>query len=589
MIIICFRIFCICLFCSVSGLSYNELFAQSKPSSVVVPEEKRSGDNDEFQPATDESLLFPARQVENNVAVEFFFKPLPVDADGFEKELSKVSSLFSGKNTQNLNSDDGFDFKSRLQKQGYTINDMSAVHPNQEIALFFKITDATMNWPIQGQGFVPDSPIRLVENRGRLENSISHIFKRAKAYGGHFPVDEYTYLFVLNSIDNSISVIDTSSLYSGTPIEIIQLSNNGKCKAVDIDMGWLGRFVYVTMDCDEVAVIDCLRLKITRMIKVGKNPHHVIVQPDGKFAWVCNDGDGTVTVIDTETHVVMNTITVGKGHHEVAFTKDSHFGCVTNSDDNSVTIIDVYTLDVTGTVDVGKQPHGLGFSEMSGFMYVANEGDGTVSVVDILSKSVVKTIVTGKEVRTVKFGPDPRYGYALNKGDDTCSRIDVTRDIVKETIKTGVRPENATFSPDWIFIRNTGEASVTAQSLTNRLMRRNITIGKIKPEDIDLPLGHLSLAPQGDGHSVLVPGPGDRAVYRYAPGEAMAGGTVPSEIYNTQANGPSKLVVYYRGLKEVANGVYMRIVRFSSPGRYEIGFYIDNPELTACFEVNVTH
>ena len=115
MIIICFRIFCICLFCSVSGLSYNELFAQSKPSSVVVPEEKRSGDNDEFQPATDESLLFPARQVENNVAVEFFFKPLPVDADGFEKELSKVSSLFSGKNTQNLNSDDGFDFKSRLK------------------------------------------------------------------------------------------------------------------------------------------------------------------------------------------------------------------------------------------------------------------------------------------------------------------------------------------------------------------------------------------------------------------------------------------------------------------------------------------
>ena len=526
------------------------------------------------------SFLFPTRQVENNVAVEFFFKALPDDEKGFEDKLSRFVDQIAN---------DQVETASVNTSQKFNDQDPKHVRTGEDVALIFKVTDATMNWPIQGQGYVPDSPIRNVRGPGNLKATCRQILKRAKLYGGHFPIDEYTYLYVLNTIDGSVSVVDTSSLQSGRPIEIIDLSNNDKSKAIDIDMAWLGRYAYATLENDEIAVIDCMRMKVIRRFKVGKNPHHVFVQPDGRFAWICNDGGATVTLIDTESQKIAKKIDVGHGHHEIAFTDDSRYACVTNSIGDSVTIIDIYTLSVVGEIPVGKNPHGLGYSNLSQFMYVANENDGTVSVVDIWSKKVINTIAVGDGVRTVKFGPDPRYGFAPNKIDNTCSMIDVTKDTIYDTIKTGKGPEDVTFSPDWVFIRNTGSADITAVSLRNMDLLKNIPIGYKTADEVELPMGHVSLVPSGDGHSVLVPSPAGKAVYRYAPGEATAGGTVPSEIFNTQANGSSTLVVYYRGLKEISSGTYLRVVRFQRPGRYEIGFYIDNPELTACFELYVTN
>ncbi len=516
-----------------------------------------------------ESLLatqntgFPSRQVENNVAVEFFFRPLPADENGFEDELAKFKQNFTAEKKDSQN----------------------RVRVNEDVAIIFKVTDATMDWPIQGQGFVPDSPIRFASGPGNLDYTKSGILKRAKLYGGHFPINEYVYLYVLNSIEGTVSIMDISSLNSGKPIEKIYLSDGKPCIGIDIDIEWLGRYAYVTLDSDEVAVIDCTRLCVIRKIPVGSKPHHVFVQPDGRLAWVCNDGDGTVTVIDTENQSVVKTVSVGAGHHEIAFTDDSRYACITNQGSDSVTLVDVFTLTVRGDVSVGKRPHGLGFSSLSQFMYVANEGDGTVSVINPWSMERMNTIKAGKGVRKVRFGPFPRYGFAPNKEDNTCSMIDVTKDIVVNNLKTGLGPEDVTFSPDWIFIRNTASADLTVVSLNTMELQQDIPIGYKKVTGVDLPMGHVYMEPLGDGHSVLIPSPEEGTVYRYAPGEAMAGGTVPTDIYNTQSKGASAIAVYYRGLKEISSGVYLRVVRFQKPGRYELGFYIDNPELTACFDI----
>lgn len=531
---------------------------------------------------------FPLRQVENNVAVEFSYIPLPDDEKGFEKEVQRLMESFKSGGNQ-IEQDNHVEHESENSKRVSKLNNQGLVRAGHDVALVFKVTDAAMNRPIQGQGFVPDSPIRMASGQGNLEYTKKQITKRAKLYGGHFPINEYAYLFVLNIISNTISVIDSSSLYTGAPIEIIPLSDGADCKSMDIDMEWLGRYAYVVLSCGKVAVVDCMRMKIIRMIQAGADPHHVYVQPDGKFVWVCNDGDNTLTVIDTETQKVVSAISVGKGHHEIAFTEDSRYACVTNQEDNNVAVIDVYSLSVEGFVGVGKQPHGLGFSNLSGFMYVANEGEGSISVVNPKSRKMLRTIPVGKGVRKVRFGPDSRYGFAPNRGDDTCSMIDVTRDTVIETIKTGKGPEDVSFAPNWVFIRNTGSSNITAMSMEHYELVKNIPIGYKIPDEVDLPLGHVYMTPQGDGHSVLVPSPGERAVYRYAPGEAAAGGTVPTDIFNTKSDGSSKIMVYYRGLKEVSSGVYMRTVRFNRSGRYEIGFYIDNPELTACFELYVAN
>lgn len=530
------------------------------------------------------SLHSSSRYVENNVAVEFYCEPLPEDREGFDSGLADLIEYVTKGIDQHKQPDHqkGEGDLIRLQPQ---MQKQRTVHVGQGVALAFKVTDATMNWPIQG--LLPDCPIRFAPGPANLEESRKQLRRRASLYGGHFPISEYTYLFVLNSLEGTISVIDTTGFqWTGKPLKKISLSEDRQCKGIDIDMQWLGRYAYVTLDTEDVAVVDCMSLQVIKRIKAGCNPHHIFVQPDGKYAWVCNDGDGTVTIIDTDVQEIVKTIAIGRGHHEMAFTSDSHYACVTNQGDDSVEIIDVYTLSIVGKIPVGDQPHGVGYSSLSQFMYVANEGDGTISVIDIWSKKVKKTISAGKGVRTVRFGPEPRWGFAPNKGDNTCSMIDVTRDMVVESIKTGKGPEDVTFVPSWVFIRNTGSPDMTIMSLQHPDMIANIPLGHSRPNEVALPMGHISVVPQGDGHSVLVPNPGQRVVYKYAPGEG-AGGTMPSVIYNTQADGSSKLVVYYHGLKEVSKGVFTRIVMFGQPGRYEIGFYVDNPELSACFELEV--
>ncbi len=583
-----FRLCAYCVLCAMFLLcaDYREVDAHGSDKSSHVDEKDLPAID--FS-ASGASQPFPANQVENNVAVEFKYKLLPKERAGFENELSKLISSFKTQGNQGGVGKNEAGANSGLFKNKQSNSSPLPVPAGQDVALIFKVSDATMNWPIQGQGYVPDTPIRFAPDKGNINYSKRQIIKRAKIYGGHFPMDEYTYFFVLNSSDGTVSVVDASSLYTGTPIAILPLCKKHKnCKGIDIDLEWLGRYAYVTLDCDAVAVIDCMRLEVVDRIKVGSKPFHVFVQPDGKFAWVCNDGDATVTIIDAVERKVVKVASVGKGHHEIAFSGDSRYACVTNQGDDNVSIIDVYTLSVVGNIKVGKQPHGVGFSKLSGFMYVANEGSGTVSVVDPKSLSMVNTIKAGKGVRTVKFGPDPRWGFAPNKQDDTCSMIDVTRDFVYETLETGTEPDDVTFVPGWVFIRSYGSADLTTVSIRNLDLKATVPLGYKKPSDADLPMGHISIVTHGDGHSVLAPSPVGRAVYRYAPGgDAAAGGTVPTQAFNTQANGASDLAVYYRGLKEVSSGVYLRVARFHQAGRYEIAFYIDNPELTACFELQV--
>ena len=55
------------------------------------------------------------------------------------------------------------------------------------------------------------------------------------------------------------------------------------------------------------------------------------ITPDGKHAYVTNDGDGTVSVITTATGAVSAPITVGKSPVGVAITPDGKHAYVTNA------------------------------------------------------------------------------------------------------------------------------------------------------------------------------------------------------------------------------------------------------------------
>jgi YVTN family beta-propeller protein len=63
---------------------------------------------------------------------------------------------------------------------------------------------------------------------------------------------------------------------------------------------------------DGVSVIDLENTRLVTHIKTGSLPHGVAIAPDGKAVYVSNEGDGTLTVIDSVRNAAVATIAVGR-------------------------------------------------------------------------------------------------------------------------------------------------------------------------------------------------------------------------------------------------------------------------------------
>jgi len=79
-------------------------------------------------------------------------------------------------------------------------------------------------------------------------------------------------------------------------------------------------------------------------------------------AYVTDEFDSTVSVIDTATNTVVETIPVGAFPFGVAITPDGTRAYVTGLDSSIVSVIDTGTNTVVATIPVGLAPAGVAFT-----------------------------------------------------------------------------------------------------------------------------------------------------------------------------------------------------------------------------------
>jgi YVTN family beta-propeller protein len=123
----------------------------------------------------------------------------------------------------------------------------------------------------------------------------------------------------------------------------------------------------------------------------------VLVTPDGRHAYVANDGDATVSVIDTTTNTVTATVPTGTCPFGIAVTPDGSGVYVANECDGTVTSIATASNTVTGTVPIGAdaRPIGVAVTPDGAYAYVADSGGTTVTVIDTVTDAVTATVPVG--------------------------------------------------------------------------------------------------------------------------------------------------------------------------------------------------
>jgi YVTN family beta-propeller protein len=176
---------------------------------------------------------------------------------------------------------------------------------------------------------------------------------------------------------------------------------------------------------------------VVSTINVGNSPNGVSVNPNTNKAYVANNYDNTVSVIDGGTNKVVATlpgteippagITVGNSPQDVSVNPDTNKAYVANYDDNTVSVIDGRTNKVLSTINVGNTPYGVSVNPDTNMAYVANRNNGTVSVINGETNSVITNINVGRLPNDVKINPLTNLAYVSNEQDNTISVIDGNR------------------------------------------------------------------------------------------------------------------------------------------------------------------
>lgn len=103
--------------------------------------------------------------------------------------------------------------------------------------------------------------------------------------------------------------------------------------------------------CDQLIVFNTQTKTITRQIKVGDNPNDICLTKNGKFIFVANSNDNSVSVIDASTGLVTETLTCslypnapqGSTTNGLALSPDERTLYIANADNNCLTVFDVST------------------------------------------------------------------------------------------------------------------------------------------------------------------------------------------------------------------------------------------------------
>lgn len=447
----------------------------------------------------------------------------------------------------------------------------------------FRVTDAETGAPVS-----PLEPAVWITRTTGAENlscrdRIASYLQGMLGFQADVDLNKY-FILILNN-DRSISVVDPLLGVSGITqlYAMVMLEKRGEDWTRSAD----DKLLYVTMpQVGKVAVADLESFKVVANVEAGKNPVRIALQPDGKYLWVGNDGEGEgdsgVTVIDARAHTVAGHIPTGAGHHEIAFSDDSLLAFVTNQAADTLSVIDVQRLEKMRDLPLGASPLAVQFSPLSGAAYVAS-ADGAVAVVDGGTGEITARLATGAGLAAFRLDPSGRWGFAANAAKSRVDVVDISSGTLAHRLPVGDRPHQFAFTDTYAYVRHLGTAEVTLIPLSQLSLKarpglQTIAFGSKAPGEYAFPAAADAIAPTGEWTAVVAANPADKYVYYY-----MEGMVAPMGSYTTYGRVPRAVGVVDRSVRETEKGVYAAKFRVPGSGHYNVAFVMDAPFIDHCF------
>lgn len=284
-------------------------------------------------------------------------------------------------------------------------------------------------------------------------------------------------------------------------------------------------FVLNSLDAS-VSVIDTTSWKETQRIPTGKEPHHLYLSPDEKSLIVANALGDSLTFLDPKTAVVQRTVRGILDPYHLRFSPDMKW-FVTAA--NRLNHVDIYQwngtdLSLVKRISTGKTPSHLWIDSKSTtvyctmqdsdelvaidlnlqalkwrvktgslpadvfgtpddkFLLVGLTGSDRVEVYDMSATApkLVKTIPTGKGAHAFRSAGDQRHVYLSNRVANTISKIDYQAMSVVDSLEAPGGPDDMDLSADgrYLYVGSRWIKKLTVIDTHTREIVRQVKVGK---------------------------------------------------------------------------------------------------------------
>ena len=192
----------------------------------------------------------------------------------------------------------------------------------------------------------------------------------------------------------------------------------------------------------DVTVIDGATDAVIGTYPIGKRPRGIQTAPDGKRIFVALSGsprmapgvdterapadksaDG-IGVFDPTMRKLVARWHVGSDPEQFAISNDGKLAFISNEDDASMTILDLESGLPRGKVKVSEEPEGVGVNPANGEVYVTCEEKGEIYVITPNAQRVVAKMEVGGRPRSVVFLPDGSRAYVACEHGEVMAVID---------------------------------------------------------------------------------------------------------------------------------------------------------------------
>ncbi|MET0231319.1 MAG: hypothetical protein ABW186_10345 [Rhodanobacteraceae bacterium] len=182
-------------------------------------------------------------------------------------------------------------------------------------------------------------------------------------------------------------------------------------------------FAYISNQTDgTVSVIDTATGTVATTLPVGPTPLGVAVNSAGTRAYVANLAGQSVSVIDTVTNTVIDLIPVAGTPEGIAVSADGSRVYAVGGEPGLVFVIDTATDTVTATIPVGRAPRSVAVNLAGTRVYVGNSDDNThghVTVIDAATNAIITTIEVLGEPWGILVDPSGRRVYTSHHYSDS--------------------------------------------------------------------------------------------------------------------------------------------------------------------------